>query len=70
MQVPRYGRDSKLAPQTRIQRANGWALCWPKSARKCQRSDFMNHDEQKFLNDLERLEAEIRKNLAGLGYGF
>lgn len=30
----------------------------------------MNNEEQKFLNDLERLEAEIRKNLAGLGYGF
>ena len=30
----------------------------------------MNNEEQKFLNDLERLEAEIRKNLARLGYGF
>ena len=30
----------------------------------------MNNEEQKFLNDLERLEAEIHKNLARLGYGF
>ena len=30
----------------------------------------MNNEEQKFLNNLELLEAEIRKNLARLGYGF